>query len=212
MLAVVGSWVWTAPRTAYADEPVLVRTWLVPAVMDQGDEGACVGFAWAGWAMSEPSPNRAWVDGHAIYHEAQTIDPWPGEDYEGTSTQAGAAVLARWGRLHSLTFTDQYEVARQWLLHRGPVILDTPWLMGMMDTRSNGYVTVRGQLMGYHAVECYDIRGGSVGCQNSWGAEWGRDGQFRISRPDFEMLLQLGAEVALATYPPPDVFAALRFS
>ena len=214
MLAVLGSWVGLAPRTATADV-LLVRTWDIPAVMDQGTTPACVGYGYAAWAMSAPSLNRAPIDPYALYRFAQTLDEWPGEDYAGTSAGAGAQALAAWGRLHSYSYTAEYEVMRAWMLHRGPVLLSTPWLQGMMGTRANGYVTARGDLVGFHLVECYDIRGGSVGCLNSWGDKWGKGGTFRISRPDFERLFLMGAEVVLPTYPPPtaDAFTALqRFS
>jgi hypothetical protein len=213
MLAVLGSWIWTAPRTATADGPVLVRTWQMPPVMDQGAEPECVGYAWAAWAMSEPSPIRTWADPRVIYREAQFIDEWPGEDYPGTSTEAGARVLQRYGRLGDIVdMADTYEEIRQWLLFRGPVVLDTPLFQGMQHTRTNGYIEPTGELVGYHAYYLYDIRGGSVGGMNSWGADWGKGGHFRLSRPALEYLLDIGATGVLATYPrpaPADVFTAL---
>jgi hypothetical protein len=213
-MAVLGSFVWFAPRTAYAEPGavVLVRTWQVPEVLDQGSTPMCVGYAWSAWVQSEPSPNRQWFDPAKLYREAQYIDVWPGEDYAGTSAEAGAAVLGRYGRLHAYGVSWDYEAIRRFMLERGPVVLATPWLGGMMQTNRNGYVTARGAIWGYHAVECYDIRGGSVGCQNSWGTDWGDGGRFRISRPDFERLLDMGGYAVLATFPPPvaDVFSALR--
>jgi len=63
--------------------------------MDQGQEGACVGFAWS-WAMS--ILNRRLYAARKLYLEAQLIDPWDDTPpQEGTSTYAGAQVLMTYG-------------------------------------------------------------------------------------------------------------------
>ena len=48
---------------------------------NQGTEGACVGF---GISRLASQLNRKLYDGFWLYHEAQKIDEWPGEDYDGT--------------------------------------------------------------------------------------------------------------------------------
>lgn len=57
---------------------------------DQGEEGACVGFA-CSRAMS--ILNRKRYDARWLYEQAQFIDEWPGEDYSGTSVRAAFDVL-----------------------------------------------------------------------------------------------------------------------
>ncbi len=57
---------------------------------DQGTEGACVGF---GISRLASQLNRKLYDGFWLYHEAQKIDEWPGEDYDGTSVRAGLDIL-----------------------------------------------------------------------------------------------------------------------
>jgi hypothetical protein len=57
---------------------------------DQGSEGACVGFA-SSRMMS--LLNRVRYESRWLYREAQKIDAWPGESYEGTSVRAGLEVL-----------------------------------------------------------------------------------------------------------------------
>lgn len=57
---------------------------------DQGNEGSCVGFS-ESRAMS--LLNRTRYDGRWLYKEAQKIDEWPGENYEGTSVRAGFEIL-----------------------------------------------------------------------------------------------------------------------
>lgn len=57
---------------------------------NQGNEGACVGF---GVSRLTSQLNRKRYDGFWLYHEAQKIDEWAGEDYEGTSVRAGLDIL-----------------------------------------------------------------------------------------------------------------------
>ena len=61
---------------------------------DQGEEGACVGFA---SSRMMTLLNRERYDGFALYHQAQRIDEWPGEDYDGTSVRAALDVLRDFG-------------------------------------------------------------------------------------------------------------------
>lgn len=61
---------------------------------DQGQEGACVGFA---TARALTMIERKRFDGRDIYHRAQKIDEWPGEAYEGTSVRAGIDVVREEG-------------------------------------------------------------------------------------------------------------------
>jgi hypothetical protein len=61
---------------------------------DQGQEGACVGFA-ASRMMT--LLNRERYDGRLLYKHAQRIDEWPGEAYSGTSVPAGMDVLRDFG-------------------------------------------------------------------------------------------------------------------
>lgn len=60
---------------------------------DQPD-GSCVGFS-ESRAMS--LLNRTRYNAHWLYEEAQKIDEWPGENYEGTSVRAGFEILRQRG-------------------------------------------------------------------------------------------------------------------
>ena len=57
---------------------------------DQGEEGACVGF---GISRLASNLNRKRYDARWLYHEAQKVDEWPGESYDGTSVKAGLDIL-----------------------------------------------------------------------------------------------------------------------
>jgi hypothetical protein len=61
---------------------------------NQGQEGACVGF---GCSRMMSQLNRKTYDGFWLYHEAQKVDEWPGEDYDGTSVRAALDILRKVG-------------------------------------------------------------------------------------------------------------------
>lgn len=61
---------------------------------DQGQEGSCVGF---GCSRMSSLTNRKRYDARWLYVEAQKVDEWPGEAYDGTSVRAGMDVLRTQG-------------------------------------------------------------------------------------------------------------------
>lgn len=57
---------------------------------NQGNVGACVGFS---ESRMMSLLNRTRYSGMWLYGQAQKIDEWPGENYEGTSLRAGLEIL-----------------------------------------------------------------------------------------------------------------------
>ena len=53
--------------------------WANPIQLDQGTEGACVGFGWTGFLNAKPLKHEYDNEmGFDVYHRAQEIDEWPG--------------------------------------------------------------------------------------------------------------------------------------
>jgi hypothetical protein len=77
--------------TAMPASPIL---WDLGPVLDQGNEGACVGYGCAGAVASAPSSRTGVNDTYARtwYRRAQRLDEWQGESYDGTSVLAGCLV------------------------------------------------------------------------------------------------------------------------
>ncbi|MBK1657191.1 C1 family peptidase [Paracraurococcus ruber] len=83
----------------------MVNCDLVPAILDQGQEGACTGFALAAVVNyllarradgGAPEP-RLPVSPRMLYEMARCYDEWPGEHYEGSSARGGMLGWARHG-------------------------------------------------------------------------------------------------------------------
>src|SRR5688500_17268219 len=71
-------------------------TWSVPVALDQGNEGACVGFSWAQEIAARPYSDASITNDYAqaIYYWARQHDAWEGESYDGTSVLAGAKAVS----------------------------------------------------------------------------------------------------------------------
>ncbi len=67
-------------------------TWSIGSILDQGSTSSCVGHAVAHRLIARPvvRPEITGKDALEFYSLAQALDPWEGEEYEGTSILAGA--------------------------------------------------------------------------------------------------------------------------
>lgn len=179
-------------RTLLAARTPRSYTWSVDAALDQGREGACVGYGWAHELAARPAVNPVSTAlAQDIYRAAQRIDEWAGEAYDGTSVLAGAkTVLAR-------RYMDSY----RWcfgiddlvlaLGYSGPVVLGLNWWTGMFVTDPAGYIHPTGQVEGGHCLiaRAVDLRTGTIKLRNSWGPLWGVGGDALIRIPDLAALL-----------------------
>ncbi|HET7110237.1 MAG TPA: hypothetical protein VFI41_05160 [Gemmatimonadales bacterium] len=189
------------------------HTWNCGVHLDQGQEGSCVGHAWAHELVAPPVVIEGIDHDFArwIYKTAQKYDQWAGEAYEGTSTLAGAKVCA--GRPPKMAegrgligeyrwiFGDMDELIKT-LGYFGPVVLGTNWYAGMMNTDKDGFVRKTGSLMGGH---CILIKGvtltkKAVRLHQSWGESWGQGGDAWLSFADLEALLGEQGELCVPVH------------
>jgi hypothetical protein len=178
-------------------------------ILDQGAEGACVGFGWTGEALASPirvNLQRVKADvprtpdsfARWVYRSAQEIDEWPGKDYEGTSVLAGAKVMNGVGLLKEYRWAFNIEEVTQAVCRRGPVVIGIPWYSGMYDAPA-GILTPSGYLVGGHCLLVVGYRVGHFNgedafiLQNSWGPDWGINGLAYIRKSDLaNLLLDMG--------------------
>jgi hypothetical protein len=164
------------------------KYWTPGQQLDQGMESSCVGYSSEGLLLSSPFRQDIPMGGSWIYHEAQRIDEFPGEAYEGTSIRAGMQVLQREGYITNYVWAWDYETIRQFLGTVGPVILGITWLNSMYQRDRNGFLVVDPSqgIAGGHAILCRGYSAyGSLRLRNSWGA-WG---ECWLKRQDFELLM-----------------------
>lgn len=185
------------------------QRWRPPTfVMDQGYEGACVGFGWTAELIGSPFPDptaqlsAANEYARKFYRRAQQIDEWPGESYEGTSVLAGAKVAHERDYLTEYRWAFSVEDLRDAVISQGAAVIGIPWYSGMYQTRDSGLVEVSGDLVGGHALlvygyhpsmrirgEDWDERFEVFHWRNSWGPDYGLNGNAYVRLEDLRDLL-----------------------
>jgi hypothetical protein len=137
-----------------------------PFVIDQGAEGACVGFAVTNELQAPPAKSTFGSKfdterfaKEKIYWEAQKIDPWPGGSYpgseffyEGTSLLAGIKVAKNLGFFEEYRWSFSIEDLVLGLSWLGPAVLGLDWYSGMNQPDRDGFIYVSGWKQGGHAI------------------------------------------------------------
>lgn len=175
---------------------------------DQGYTPQCVGYSWVHWLAEGPITQKGSringkfpIDPSFVYHEAQKIDYWPGEDYDGTSVRAGAQILQREGFIGSYYWAWDVQTIISALLSTGPLVVGTSWYFDMFFPDENGLITATDVNMGGHAylLDGINIKKQLIRIKNSWGRSWGKNGFAYISFDDMDKLIKENGEACLAT-------------
>ncbi len=199
----------TFPIRALLTSPPRSYTFALGTTLNQGSEGACVGFGWGHELLCKPAVATG-VDyrfaRERIYWAAQRIDSWEGGAYpggspfyEGTSVLAGARVVQALGGMDEYRWAagfDDFLAA----IGYSPAVLGLNWYEGMMNVDAKGFIHPTGAVVGGHCILCrgVNLRMRRFLLHNSWGAGWGVNGTCWISFLDMERLL---AESGDACFP-----------
>jgi hypothetical protein len=106
----------------------LVNCHLVPAILDQGTEGACTGFALAAvinFLLARRGARRT-VSPRMLYEIARCYDEWPGENYEGSSARGAMKGWARHGVCERDRWKDDMRSRRHLDARIAKAALETP--------------------------------------------------------------------------------------
>jgi len=178
-------------------------SWGCNAWLDQGREGACVGFAWGHELAARPFVVSN-VDNNLaknIYRVARTLDEWPGENYEGTSVIAGAKAVQkiRPNAMSGYRWAFGIDDVIQTLGYFGPVILGINWYNDMYTPDAAGFIRPTGSRVGGHAILArgVSISRRVVKLRNSWGSDWGMIGDCLITFEDLDKLLRERGEACI---------------
>lgn len=193
----------TVDATASMDHS---RWWLGGAVLDQGNEGTCVGHGWVGEYLASP------VRGHGdhstalqVFDRAAQLDEFP-----GNSRDNGTSVLAGWKACRERKWYSGVQWAKnvedvRLGLEVGPVVIGIDFREGMYSA-PNGRLTVSGDSVGGHCMvvtgytPSYDAgRERRFRVRNSWGRGWGLNGNCFMLADDLQSIcFDSQGEAALA--------------
>ena len=202
--------------------PFRSYTWRCVSFLDQGTEGACVGYSWSHELAARPVEITVNEDmARSLYHRARQLDQWEGEDYEGTSVLAGAKAVQEMVNRRGLSVMSEYrwafgieDVVRT-IGYKGPVVFGIDWYNDMYEPSADGFVTPTGELAGGHAIlgrgikifwtsrentkdfNLVDLDRSYVLLRNSWGLAWGKAGDAKISLRDLKTLLDAQGEACV---------------
>lgn len=178
-----------------------------PLPLDQGREGACVGFGWAGELAVGPIHNPADnVFAFTFYSAARAEDKLNGLDIaEGASVLAGARVAKKRGLISGYKWAFGANDVVDSICAKGPVVLGTNWYDGMYQTNRQGLLSISGPLVGGHcwlAIGYWPahpvIGSDCIVLLNSWGRAFGINGRAFMRVMDLEYLLKQDGEACIA--------------
>lgn len=196
-----------AVRAIEAPPERFYKTWAPGLVLDQGSTPRCVAYSWTGFLLATPQRTKPDALGGipaytgALYLEAQKVDEWPGEGYDGTSVRAGAKVLQdAQKRLGEYVWAWDADTLRKYVLSRGPAVVGINWYETMFAPTAAGYLLVDGPVAGGHAILVigYSNTRKAFRLLNSWGLSWGAKGRAWLREADMERLLHEDGEACSA--------------
>lgn len=169
-------------------------------VLDQGQEGACVGFGTSGEAAASPVRVGGITNNTAlaVYKRAKEIDEWEGVDYDGTSVRAGMLVGRERGWWSGFRWALNMAELRA-ALDVGPVVVGVEWREAMYDA-PDGLVRVAGPVVGGHCLLLtgYSAPRRAWRWRNSWGRTYGINGSAYIAHDDLAgLVFGSGGEAAV---------------
>jgi hypothetical protein len=191
--------------------PRINAEWPAGPVLNQGTDGACVGYAFGAATiglrrvLTTPAAEAGMAE--RIYTIAKTLDERPGEDYTGTSVLAGAKAVQAMDMAPAYRWCFGVADVVDAICNLGPVVLGLYWTEGMRDVKADGVMAFTGRDIGGHATTAVGyypavaVLGGQPGIllKNSWGTSWGRNGYGWLATTDLISLLQKQGEALVLT-------------
>lgn len=192
--------------------------------LDQGVEGACVGFGTSAELSALPIAIPTGTEfAFDLYELARAEDQKMGYNFpSGATVLGGLRAAHHLGHIQGYRWAQTIGDIRDAVLTHGSVVMGTWWYSGMDSWDDHGLIRVTGErrgghcwtIVGYHPH--HPVHGEVFEGINSWGADWGVRGRFHLTAADLEMLFTDDGEAAIVTdtpqEPAPEPVYAGRYS
>lgn len=208
------------PRTTDVAELVETHWGITPDFpLDQGSEGACVGFGISAELSADPVmlPTGA-PFAQRLYELAREQDRQMGLVIaSGATVLGGLRAATALGQIQGFAWAQSSQQLLDAVLHHGSVVVGTDWVSGMDRLTRENVARVTGNIRGGH---CWTITGyiprfamrdwagrtryyQAYEAINSWGPDYGRNGRFYVLRQEVDRLVfARGGEAAIVTDTP----------
>ena len=178
------------------------KYWPGSPILNQKLTPHCVGFGWAGWGISVPVNTKYTDDdGHAIYRSAKVFDGEPLAE-NGSTVRSGAKAMIKKGRIKGYYFATTFYEAKEFVGNHGPVVIGVDWYEGMNAPDKYSIIRPTGVKRGGHCLLWVGLEDKWGILRNSWGDDWGEDGECRIQLNDLALLLAANGEACAAIEKP----------
>ncbi len=176
-------------------------------ILNQGQVGACTGFAGIGGVNTDPfikNDNSYYTadDSGALklYSDNEKLDGgigYPPEDV-GSSGLSTAKNLKKNGMISEYRHTFSIDDALK-ALTLYPFITGIRWHKDMFNPDPDGRVHPTGVIVGGHEIQAYKIdkENMKIWFYNSWGKDWGVNGSFYLTWADYALLLSERGDVTI---------------
>lgn len=199
--------------------PLKSRTWPLDIRLNQELTSKCVGYSRAHDLRAQPSVVKNITEQVAadLYEWARRFDRWEGEDYDGSSVLGGVLAARHLGFVGEFRWAFSLNDLLGAVSLLGGAVIGSVWTEDMFTPDKHGFIQPTGAEAGGHA---YFLRGvyfptngviRTVGwgrilsnepvfrITNSWGPEWGRNGEAMIRASDLQKLLKANGEACIVT-------------
>ena len=181
-----------------AVENLSSKKWTCPVRLDQGNEGACVGFGGAHHMACHPWPQMTTEAIATFFYEgAQDNDEWAGDDYSGTSGNGLMRFLAKSGLIGTYYRVRDFDELCFLLSTKSAVSGGFQWKEGCFDPDRAGFIHYEGEVKGGHyvCINGVDFENEFFWIVQSWGRNHGIRGEVKVSFADMRRMIADGGRI-----------------
>lgn len=174
------------------------RRWPCEPRLDQGSNGACIGYGCAHWFAADPMPQKVDADtAITFYHGAQDNDVWPGSNYSGTTPTGLMRFLQKLGVIGTYRWIVTFDELVSTISLHGPVMIGSQWREGCFEPDRSGFIKFDGPSQGGHflTIDEVNFEQGYIGFIQSWGSSHGQGGRVFMRFADVESMLGTGPSI-----------------